>query len=101
MKPIKQKEEIREICQFVAAWFGVPEELLMAGNKAKHIIHMRKIAIYLVRDISGAKVEHIGRYFGYADHTSVLGMLRGAESLMREDESFAAEVNTIKEKWYD
>ncbi len=61
-----------DILGAVAEWFGVKPEEIKGKGRSKEIVVPRQLAMYLIREKTGASFPEIGQYFGGRDHTTVL-----------------------------
>jgi len=80
----------RDVCRQVAAAVCKQSGLLIGDLKSKSrrqaVSDARGLAMYLVRQLSGASYAHIGREFGGRDHTTVLHACRKFSSLAKRDD---------------
>jgi chromosomal replication initiation ATPase DnaA len=74
----------------VSEHFYLPEmrdpDLKVRCNRRAHVLP-RQIAMYLVRQLTGASLQEIGRQFGGKHHTTVLHSINKIEELRRTDKA--------------
>ena len=96
-----QRKAVDEVIDFCAAWYEVPRSELMYTNKTHHQYRLRKVAIWLARDLTNASFTIISRAFRYSDHTAILRAIDLTQKQMAENPEFRKEVMTIREKFLD
>ncbi|GIX05382.1 MAG: hypothetical protein KatS3mg114_1251 [Planctomycetaceae bacterium] len=64
------------IAQAVAREFGVSLHEMRSAVRCRAVCLPRQCAMYLSRQLLGAPLDHIGRYFGHRSHSSVLHSCR-------------------------
>jgi chromosomal replication initiator protein len=61
-------------------------ELAVRTNRRAYVLP-RQLAMYIVRQLTGASLEEIGREFGGRHHTTVLHSFKRIEVMRRSDEA--------------
>jgi hypothetical protein len=90
LDPTSLKEGIETIRRLVCEHFYLREmrdpELTVRTNRRAYVLP-RQIAMYIVRQLTGASLEEIGREFGDRHHTTVLHSINKIEAMRRTDEA--------------
>lgn len=60
-----------KIIENVGNTYGVSVENIMSDKRDKNIKDARQISMYIMREITGASLEDIGKYFGGKTHSTV------------------------------
>jgi chromosomal replication initiator protein len=77
---------IEQIQQAVAQELDIPISLLVGKTRKQEVVFARQIAMYLIRELTGASLKTIGNHFGGRDHTTVMHAISTIESSKeRED----------------
>ncbi len=99
--PQRSKMTPEQIVEIVAQYFGVEPAALQGDSRCQAIAHPRQIAMYLIREETGASLPQIGAVLGGRDHTTVLyGCTRIAERI-EEDADLRREVVTLRQRLYN
>ena len=77
--------------------FGVDFQALSGRSRTKEIVVPRQVAMYLLREETGASLQEIGVELGGRDHTTVLHGIRQVERALGADAGFRAQVLAIRE----
>lgn len=56
----------------------------------------RQVAFYLARELTPLSLPHIGRHFGFRDHTTVMHGIRRIGALVAKDAELAATVARLR-----
>ncbi len=91
-----QKVGVDQIQKRVAEFFGMKIGDLRAKRWTKPIAHARRIAIYLVREMTKSPLEEIGEYFGGRDAATVLRSCKQVEQLLAKDHRLKEVVSSLK-----
>lgn len=71
--PIDQKRiSLEEIVEAVAGYYHLRSADLKSPSRAKDISHARQVAIYIIREMTGASFPKIGELLGGRKHTTIL-----------------------------
>jgi len=88
--PLAVPASIQLIRQCVCEHFYMSEmrdpELRVRTNRCSQVLP-RQIAMYIVRQLTGASLQHIGREFGGRHHTTVLHSIRKIAEIARTDKA--------------
>jgi chromosomal replication initiator protein len=94
----RRAPEVRQIALETARQFGVKLSDLKSPSRRRGIVHARGVALYLARQMSGASLNQIGRYFGGRDHATVLHSYRHTADLLQTDSLTAEAVVALRRK---
>lgn len=98
--PQRSKMTPEQIVETVAHHFGIEPAALQGESRCQALARPRQIAMYLIREETGASLPQIGAVLGGRDHTTVLyGCTRVAE-LLEEDADLRREVVALRERLY-
>ncbi|HEX2032637.1 MAG TPA: chromosomal replication initiator protein DnaA [Chloroflexota bacterium] len=68
----RRRVSCEEVLLAVATTFGVPVEALRARRRDKGIVLPRQVAMYLMREETGASLSEIGAELGGRDHSTIV-----------------------------
>lgn len=80
----------------VSILFEVSPKDVTGPGRMRTLASARRLAMYLARDLTGASLPQIGRYFGNRDHTTVLHACRTVEAALPEDQRLRRTVRELK-----
>lgn len=86
-----------DVIDTVAEKCGVTTEAMKGRNRAQEIVMPRQIAMYLMREETGASLAEIGRALGGRDHTTVIHGIEKIEARLQEDAALRTRVIAIRE----
>jgi chromosomal replication initiator protein len=86
-----------DVIATVAEKCGVTGEAMKGRNRAQEIVMPRQIAMYLMREETGASLAEIGRALGGRDHTTVIHGIEKIEARLQEDSALRTRVIAIRE----
>ncbi len=86
-----------DVIATVAEKCGVTSEAMKGRNRAQEIVMPRQIAMYLMREETGASLAEIGRALGGRDHTTVIHGIEKIEARLQEDSALRTRVISIRE----
>ena len=81
----------------VADHLGVSLRDLMGPSRRAEIVWPRHVAMWVVRETTGASLPRIGRAFGGRDHTTVLYAVRKVEAARRSWRPIRDETDLVRE----
>jgi chromosomal replication initiator protein len=81
----------------VAAHYGVTLEAMRGRSRSKEIVGPRQMAMYLVREETGASLTEIGEQLGGRDHTTVMHGIEKIERLLQTDTGQRSHLMAIRE----
>jgi chromosomal replication initiator protein len=77
--------------------YGVAQDDLIGKGRRKEIVAPRQVAMYLLREETGASLVDIGNELGGRDHTTVLHGIRQIEKAIGTDTSLRSQIMAIRE----
>ena len=81
----------------VADVYGVTPEEIRSSKRSAQISTARKVAIYVVREITKMPLQSIGTEFGGRDHSTIVYAINNIEAGMKRDQTLKQLVDdTIK-----
>jgi chromosomal replication initiator protein len=83
--PQEKRITIETIQKAVAEHCGMQTSQLKLKSNTKRITEPRQLAMYLVKELTGASLPEIGRAFGGKHHTTVLHSIQKIEKLRQTD----------------
>ena len=86
-----------DVIATVAEKCGVTSEAMKGRNRAQEIVMPRQIAMYLMREETGASLAEIGRALGGRDHTTVIHGIEKIEARLQEDSALRTRIIAIRE----
>jgi hypothetical protein len=100
LDPPALKEAIQAIRRLVCEHFYMREmrdpELTVRTNRRAYVLP-RQLAMYIVRQLTGATLQEIGREFGGMHHSTVLHSVRKIEEMRRIDPHLNRTINGLLE----
>lgn len=81
----EQKISMEAVLRAVAERFSLQPSQLRQKTNARHIAYPRQIAMYLIKELTGASLPEIGRFFGGKHHTTVLHSVQKIERQRLKD----------------
>ncbi len=97
LTPRRSRLTTEQIVEAVAHHFGVEVEALRGRSRSRAVARPRQIAMYLMREETGASLPQIGAALGGRDHTTVLYGCERIADLLEEDADIRREVITLKQ----
>lgn len=88
-----------EILAAVAEHYGVTPADLKSKGRSKEVVRPRQVAMYLIRQLTGASLPEIGQFFGGRDHTTVLYATQKIGKLLAEDAELRRTVEGFESRW--
>lgn len=85
------------VVEAVGKHFGVSTAELAGQGRARKIVLPRQVAMYLLREETGATLLEIGRTLGGRDHTTVMHGIRQVEKAMATDTGLRSQLMAIRE----
>jgi chromosomal replication initiator protein len=89
---------IEEIQKAVVAHYNLKLADMGSKRRARVVARPRQVAMYLAKQLTPRSLPEIGRRFGNRDHTTVMHAVKKVDELMREDESIARDVETLRRR---
>jgi chromosomal replication initiator protein len=88
----RQRLSPEAIRDTVARRWKVRPDALMSKRRTKDLTVPRQVAMYLIKELLGTSLVHIGEVFGGRDHSTVIHSIRKVEQDMDDDAGFRREV---------
>jgi len=85
----------------VARSFGLERERLLGRERAHEVALPRQIAMYLIREETGASLPQVGEALGGRDHTTVMYGCEKIGELLEQDDSLRRQVLAIRQTLYN
>lgn len=86
---LDSKVDIEVLQKKIVDFYKIPSDDLQGRSRKKEIVHIRQIAMHLVKKYTNYSLQAIGTYFGGRDHTTVLHALKVVDGLLEKDPAFA------------
>ena len=86
---------INRIISEVARTYGVSSEDIEGPLRTSTISNARKVAIYVVREITQLPLQEIGVKFNNRDHSTIVYALKDVEKMMAKDSHFKGVVEDL------
>ncbi len=83
----------------VAAYFGIPVELLKDKTRKKEVVTARQVAMYFAKHHTSHTLKTIGFHFGGRDHTTVMHSVQTVSDLVDSDKKFREQVEELRKKF--
>ena len=99
--PRRQELGADEIVDHVARHFGLEVSEVKGRSRKRVVARPRQIAMYLIREETGASLPQIGDLLGGRDHSTILYGCERVADLLEEDLDFRREVTTLQQRLYD
>lgn len=84
------------IIKIVADFFQVEYQDILSHKRNAHLIFVRRISIYLVKEMTNEPFKSIGHYFGNRDHATVEHGYREIRNMIENDEKLKNTVELLK-----
>jgi chromosomal replication initiator protein len=84
----------------VGSHFDVTLAELRGRGRSKQIVLPRQIAMFLIREETGASLVEIGRYLGNRDHSTVMHGISKIEATRETDTTLRRQITALREKLY-
>jgi chromosomal replication initiator protein len=98
--PRRSKLTEMQILDTVANHFGVEVAAFEGSSRRRSIARPRQVAMYLLREETGASLPQIGALLGGRDHTTVLYGCEHIADLIEEDAEMRREVVNLRQRLY-
>ena len=86
-----------QIIRVVAKTYGVDEERLLSKQRSRDVSLPRQVAMYLIREETGASLPQIGEALGGRDHTTVMYGCDKISDRLETDDGLRRQVFSIRE----
>ena len=96
LKASDRKVTVEEIQRKVSEHYNIRLSDMIGPKRVRTYARPRQVAMYLAKQLTSRSLPEIGRRFGGRDHTTVLHAVRKIESLLKEDDKLAHEIELLK-----
>lgn len=96
LRAYDRKVTIDDIQKKVCEHYGIKLVDLNGERRSRHLARPRQAAMYLCKHLTTKSLPDIGRAFGGRDHTTVLHAVRKVDELIRDDKTFAGDVDLLQ-----
>jgi chromosomal replication initiator protein len=96
--PQRSKLTETQILDTVADHFGVERAAFEGKSRSRTVARPRQVAMYLLREETGASLPQIGALLGGRDHTTVLYGCERIADLIEEDAEMRREVVSLRQR---
>ncbi len=100
LEPQRSRLTETQILDAVADHFGIERTAFEGKSRSKAIARPRQVAMYLLREETGASLPQIGAMLGGRDHTTVLYGCERIADLIEEDAEMRREVVSLRQRLY-
>jgi chromosomal replication initiator protein len=100
LQPRRNKLTEEHILDAVADHFGVERAAFEGKSRSRAIARPRQVAMYLLREETGASLPQIGALLGGRDHTTVLYGCERIAGLIEEDAEMRRELVSLRQRLY-
>ena len=90
------KLSIADVAKVVCDYMHVDANRVRSASRRQSLVQARQLAMFLVRELTGAPLTEIGRYFGGRDHTTVLYACRKIADDVRKNNFMARAARDVK-----
>ncbi|MBE6848030.1 MAG: chromosomal replication initiator protein DnaA [Ruminococcus sp.] len=92
---------VEKIIAEVANIYGVSPEDIRSNKRTAQISTARKVAVYLVREITQIPLQQIGNEFGGRDHSTIVYAVNNVTENLKKDENMRNTIETISKNIKD
>lgn len=89
---IPKPPSIQQIVYETAYFYNVTAGQIVSAHRQKHIVLARHVAMFLIRELTNASLEHVGDMLGGRDHTTIMHGVDRVRFQRETDETLAAQV---------
>ena len=86
---------VEKIMAEVSALYGISVEDMRSSKRSSQISNARKVAIYLVREITQLPLTSIGEEFGNRDHSTIVYSVKTVSQMIAKDPDLRDAVQSI------
>ena len=96
-----KKLSVSDIQKEVERYYDVSHTDLVGQKRDRKIMHARKVAVYLSREMLDLPYNDIAKQFGGRDHTTIMHSITSLERKMSENNEIREEMENIKRRIKD
>ena len=86
---------VEKIINEVANIFNVSPDEMRSGKRTANVSNARKVAIYVIQEVTGLSYDNIGKEFGGRDHSTIVYSIKNVKDQMMEDSNFQSIVDDL------
>ena len=86
---------VENIIAEVATVYGITPEEIRSSKRTSQISIARKVAAYVVREVTGMSLAAIGAEFGGRDHSTIVYAINTVNDALKKDENLKTLVDDI------
>ena len=86
------------IIDVVSEYFNVSRDEITSPKRTKELVIPRQIIMYLSRTMTNIPLQNVANLLGRKDHTTIMHGVDKVEEMMRKNEGFRNNIETIKKK---
>jgi chromosomal replication initiator protein len=101
MRPERSRLSEQQIIEAVAKHFGVEVAAFEGKSRSRAIARPRQVAMYLLREETGASLPQIGAMLGGRDHTTVMHGCERISEMLEQDPDLRREVVRLRQRLYN
>lgn len=90
------KLKLEDVCRAVASQFSTTAAELRSLKRVRSAALPRQCAMLLARELTGASVQAIGRYFGGRDHSTVVHSCQRVQELLQSQPDLQSRLNQVR-----
>ncbi len=94
--PVSADQVVNAVCDY----YRISIDDLKGRGRNKEVVTPRQMAMYLMREATGASLPQIGEELGGRDHTTVMYSVEKIATEIEQDDQRRREMLTIKERLY-
>lgn len=95
--PLSTEQVVNAVCEY----YRISAEDLKGRGRNKEVVTPRQMAMYLLREATGASLPQIGDVLGGRDHTTVMYSVEKIAQEIEQDDQRRREMLAIKERLYN
>ncbi len=98
LKEKKDNVTIDDIVKLVSRELNIKPSDIKSKKRTRIVVHARRIAIYLARNITPNSMPQIAIYFGMKDHTTISHTMKKINEIKESDENFKLLLEELSNK---
>lgn len=95
--PLSSEQVLTAVCEY----YRIGADDLKGRGRNKEVVTPRQMAMYLLREATGASLPQIGEFLGGRDHTTVMYSVEKIAQEIEQDDQRRREMLAIKERLYN
>ncbi len=98
LKEKKENVTIDDIVKIVSRELNIKPSDIKSKKRTKSVVHSRRTAIYLARNLTPNSMPQIAMYFGMKDHTAISHAMKKIHEIIDNDENFKVLLDELSNK---